>query len=151
MANPSPHVNFHRMLGLGFVPRFLSFLITARPPVHFNLHCGFIRVYDILEVQALVFACPCQSFFFICVSYNLTVTFPLEVQPNWFLHLKAVLALTTMPSFARTFWSSIPVDSSSFVICWSIICFAFVDIFEAWPLPGLHERVLVSWYCFRNL
>ena len=72
MANPCPHVNFHWMLGLGFVLRFLSFHITACPSVHFNLHCGFVHVYDILEAQTLVFACPCQSFFFI--SYHLTVT-----------------------------------------------------------------------------
>ena len=70
--------------------------------------------------------------------------------PNWFLYLKAVLALTMMPSFARIFWSSIPVDSSSFVICWSMICFTFGGIFEAWPLPGLREIVPVTWYRFRN-
>ena len=91
MANPCPHVNFHRVLGLGFVRRFLSFLITARPPVCFNLHCCFIHQSVHTETGSELVG-PNR---FTKIGFDDLLAFTLLIQNRFKLHMFVHMLSTT--------------------------------------------------------
>ena len=72
-GDTSPHMHFHRMFWAGFMARFLTVPVAAKPSVCFRLNGRFVGPNNIIEIGSKILLRPEKPLFSVLCADKLTV------------------------------------------------------------------------------